>query len=206
MEKDKRKFILDERMQPDFITEQECDMLLKEYEESGKSELNVSLLSEHNLLIANADMKKTELHFFRKDKEKSMYKRVDHMIFEQQSNGKWKLHLIEMKGSVGERKWVEIKGKFRASYLLAQALAGMLELEISETVLYTTYERVEFHLSDTMPSARRGSLGRPFVRMQEEWNGGRFGLNFGRRIPLSHIPIQMKRNQNGILVGNLTEK
>lgn len=39
MEKDKRKFILDERMQPDFITEQECDMLLKEYEESGKSEL-----------------------------------------------------------------------------------------------------------------------------------------------------------------------
>lgn len=102
--------------------------------------------------------------------------------------------------------WVEIKGKFRASYLLAQALAGMLELEISETVLYTTYERVEFHLSDTMPSARRGSLGRPFVRMQEEWNGGRFGLNFGRRILLSHIPIQMKRNQNGILVGNLTEK
>lgn len=42
----------------------------------------------------------------------------------------WKLHLIEMKGSVGEEKWVEFKGKFRASYLVAQALAGMLELDI----------------------------------------------------------------------------
>jgi hypothetical protein len=42
-----------------------------------------------------------------------------------------------MKGSVGEEKWVEIKGKFRASYLVAQALAGMLELDIAEAAMYT---------------------------------------------------------------------
>jgi hypothetical protein len=45
--------------------------------------------------------------------------------------------LIEMKGSVGEEKWAEIKGKFRASYLVAQALAGMLELDIAEAAMYT---------------------------------------------------------------------
>ena len=45
--------------------------------------------------------------------------------------------MIEMKGSVGEEKWAEIKGKFRASYLVAQALAGMLELDIAEATMYT---------------------------------------------------------------------
>ena len=66
-----------------------------------------------------------------------MYKRVDHLIFERQNGNQWKLYLIEMKGSVGEEKWVEIKGKFRASYLVAQALAGMLELDIAEATMYT---------------------------------------------------------------------
>ncbi len=206
MKEDKRKFIIDELMKADFIEESGQKMLLKEYEESGESELNVYLISNKNLLIANVDQKKTELQFFQKEKEKSMYKRVDHMIFEQQRSDIWKLYLVEMKGSVGERKWIEIKGKFRASYLLAQAIAGMLEIQISETVMYTTFEKVAFKPSETMPSARRGPVGKSFIRMQDEWSGKRFGLNFGVRIPFQHIPIQMKRNKNGILIGDLSEK
>lgn len=206
MEQDKREFIIHTLMRPDFIVDAGRKLLLKEEEESGKSELHVHLLSDANLVIANVDQKYTKLFFFQKEKAKSMYKRVDHMIFERQKDGRWKLHLIEMKGSVGEPKWVEIKGKFRASYLLAQALAGMLELMISETVMYTTFERVKFAHSDTMPSARRSRLGEAPVCMQEEWNGRRFGLNFGMRIPFRHIPVPMKRNRDGILVGNLEER
>lgn len=205
MEKDKRRYILNDLMKSDFITDADCKILLKEYEESGESELEILLLSDENLLIANVDKKKTELSLFQEEKSKSMYKRVDHMIFECQKDNSWKLHLIEMKGSVGERKWMDIKGKFRASYLLAKAIAGMLELNITETVMYTTFERVEFKCPDTMPVSRRGFIGGPFVRMQEEWDGNRFGLNFGMRIPFLHIPIQMKRNENGVLVGSLSE-
>lgn len=74
-------------------------------------------------------------------------------------------------GSVGERKWIEMKGKFRASYLIAQAIAGMLELQISETVMYTTFEKVRFAAPDTMPSSRRTVTGKALIRMEEEWNG-----------------------------------
>lgn len=205
MEKNKRDFIISELMNPGFIEDKNQEMFLEETEESGRSELKVRLKSGDNLCIANVDKKKTELLFFQKGRTKSMYKRVDHIIFEQKPDHTWKLHLIEMKGSVGKEKWDEIKGKFRASYLIAHAIAGMLEMDISETVMYTTYEKVQFSVPDTMPASRRTGTGRAMIRMEDEWNGMRFGLNFGERISFLHIPIQMKRNEQGILSGNLEE-
>lgn len=199
----KREFVIKDLMVPGFMVQEGREVLLAETEESGKSELQVEFASEENLCIANVDKKKTDILFFQEGKAKSLYKRVDHMIFEKKEGNHWKLHLIEMKGSVGEEKWVEIKGKFRASYLVAQALAGMLELNISETVMYTTYERVEFVHSETMPTARHGRLGVPHVRMEDEWNGKRFALNFGERISFDHIPIKMERAEDGILTGQL---
>lgn len=197
----KREFVIKDLMAPEFMVCEGRKVLLTETEESGKSRLQVQLMSEENLCIANIDKKKTEFHFFQEGKAKFLYKRVDHMIFERKKENRWKLHLIEMKGSVGQEKWVEIKGKFRASYLVAQALAGMLELNISETVMYTTYERVEFGHSDTMPAARHGRSGIPQVRMGEEWEGDRFGLNFGERISFAHVPVKMERDREGILTG-----
>jgi hypothetical protein len=205
MKKDQREFIIKELMMPDFIENCSHKMLLEEREESGRSELNVRLLSGENLCIANADKKKTDIHFFQNEKIKSMYKRVDHIIFEHEDSGRWKLHLIEMKGSVGEGKWIEIKGKFRASYLLSKAVSGMLELDISETLMYTTFEKVQFHPPDTMPAARRTRPGKAMVKMEHEWNSKNFGLNFGERVLFKHIPIQMIRNKEGILTGNLIE-
>ena len=202
----KREFIIKDFMVQDFIVQEGREVLLAETDETGKSELCVQLASDDNLCIANLDKKKTDVLFFQAGQEKSLFKRADHMIFEKRQGNQWKLHLIEMKGSVGQEKWVEIKGKFRASYLVAQAIAGMLELDIAETVMYTTYERVEFEHSDTMPTARHGRLGIPQVRMEEEWEGKRFGLNFGERIPFDHIPIKMERNMNGVLTGKWKEQ
>ncbi|TGX98474.1 hypothetical protein E5357_08915 [Hominisplanchenecus murintestinalis] len=59
--------------------------------------MKVKLASEDNLCIANVDKKKTDFQFFQTIKMKSMYKRVDHMIFERQCEDKWKLHLIEFR-------------------------------------------------------------------------------------------------------------
>lgn len=156
---EKREFIIDQLMSPEFIVHETQDIILLETEETGKSELKVHLSSSDNLCIANVDKKKTELQFFQKEASKSMFKRVDHIIFGRQCADKWKLYLIEMKGSVGKKKWDEIKGKFRASYLLARAIAGMLELNIVETAMFTTYEKVQFLPPDTMPAARRGTVG-----------------------------------------------
>lgn len=197
----KREFIIKDLMVSDFIVHEGREILLIETEETGKSQLRVQLTSDDNLCIANVDKKKTDILFFQNGGVKSLFKRVDHMIFERQQGDRWKLHLIEMKGSIDAEKWGWIKGKLRASYLVAQAIAGMLEMDIAETAMYTTYERVEFSHSDTLPIAGHGRLGIPQVRMEEEWEGTRFGLNFGERIPFEHVPIKMERNKEGVLTG-----
>ncbi|MCI8929040.1 MAG: hypothetical protein HFI96_15390 [Lachnospiraceae bacterium] len=204
MENTKREFIIKELMAPDFIQIRGNEVDLEEYEETGRSKLKVCLPSKENLCIANVDGKKTDMLFFQNDRAKSMYKRVDHIIFEHLDSRRWRLHLIEMKSSVGEEKWIEIKGKFRASYLLAQAIAGMLELTVSDVVMYTAFEKVRFNPPDTMPVARRVRTGIPAVRMEQEWRGENFGLNFGERISFIHLPVQMERNREGTLEGNLT--
>lgn len=122
-----------------------------------------------------------------------MFKRVDHIIFEPIENAKWNVHLIEMKGHVGAKKWRDICGKFRASYLLSQAIAAMLDMDVEETIMYTTYEKISFELPDTEPTARRGNVGKPKVKMEDEWNGARFGLDFSERLSFKHIPIKMER-------------
>ena len=189
----KREFIINELMVKDFIECEQNIICLEETEDSGKSILEFRLESGDNLSIKNVDFKNTQMCFFQKNKIKSMFKRVDHIIFEHLADNDWKLHLIEMKSSVGNEKWIEVKGKFRASYLFAQGIAAMLEMHIVDTCMYTTYENVYFSLPNTMPTARRLRLGEKQVKPQDEWDGRDFGLNFGTRIKFMHKPIPMKR-------------
>lgn len=202
----RRNYMIKELMKEGFIVPKSSVIRLLEREDTGRSELTMHLVSEYNLCIENADKQKTEMQFFQTDSKKSLYKRVDHMIFSRQdkNENEWKLYLIEMKSSVGNRKWGEVKGKFRSSYLLGLAIAGMLEMNLSETVMCTTYEKVAFLPPDTMPSARRTPLGRALVSMEEEWYGRRFSLNFGERIYFKHIPVPMQK-MNGMLSGHFTE-
>ena len=74
MEKNKREFIINNLMMPGFIEKYTHEIWLEEYEDTGRSKLEVSLPSENNLCIANVDKKKTEMLFFQTDKLKSMYK------------------------------------------------------------------------------------------------------------------------------------
>lgn len=197
----KRKYIIDNLFVDNFIEFESRIIYLEEKEDSGKSLLEIQLNKDGNLSIKNVDMKNTHMYYFKSDKVFSMNKRVDHIIFEYVSENEWKLHLIEMKSSVGRKKWNEIKGKFRASYLLAQGIAAMLELNIVSTHMYTSYEKVQLEVSDTLPSERRMRIGEHYVKPEEEWAGDKFALNFGERLTFEHIPIQMTRKED-ILIGN----
>lgn len=174
---------------------------LEEAEDSGRSILTFVLKSDSNISIKNVDKKHTDMYFFQTGSAKSMFKRVDHIIFEYRPDEKWRVHLIEMKSKVGHSTWIDIRGKFRASYLLTQAIAAMLDMEIEEVLMYTTYENVDLTCEDTMPSSRRMPVGKEYIRPEDEWSGGKLGLNFGARYPFVHKPIQMRRNGENILVG-----
>lgn len=201
---EKRNYVIENLLMDKFIESESEVIQLEEKEESGKSLLEIHLKDKENLSIKNIDMKNTQMYYFRSDKNLSLYKRVDHIVFEHISDDDWKLHLIEMKSSVGRNKWTEIKGKFRASYLWAQGIAAMLDINIISTHMYTSYEKVQLAASDTMPTERRLLVGEHYVKMEEEWNGNKFTLNFGTKICFKHTPIEMVRNEANVLIGKYT--
>ena len=114
---------------------------------------------------------------------------------------KWDAHLIEMKTGIEKlEKWVEIKGQFRASYLAVKAIAAVIDYEIENFYFYTTYEHASFMSDKENTVTRKAHLGKEAVRPEDEWNGNKFGLNIGDKLPFTHTPVKMTRNGEGILV------
>ena len=178
---------------------------LKEEKDSGKSDLKLSINHE-NLCIYDFDNKK-KCGFLRTEKTYGMQKSVDHIIFENCSD-EWKLHLIEMKSSVGYKTWLEsIKPKVRTSYFTALAIAEFLGIDILITNVraYTTYEVEKFSLNETNPRAKVSHLGYAARDpKRDEWEKGKIFIHIGEEIMIPHTNIQMIKNpETGILEGSL---
>lgn len=122
------QFIIDELLKENFITVKEDDnvIILEENEEGGESRLKFKTKSSNTMTIENIDKKHTEMYFFKDTSKFSMYKRVDHIIMDNVDiqNNKWDIYLIEMKSNIADNTWMEVKGKFRASYLFIKAFEG----------------------------------------------------------------------------------
>lgn len=204
MNKEYIQFAKDKFLIEDLLEDGKGLHILEEKDKGGESRLTVCCENEA-LYLCNCDKKNTDVGFFQSGKENCMKKRVDHIIFENIKDNDWKVHLIEMKSSVtGEDKWREIKGKFRASYLLVKMLAAVLELHISESIMYTTYGRVTLDKCKTDPAVRKAPMGCSVSNPKDEWDGGEFALNINGRRKFLHNPIKMMRDADGILVGDVT--
>lgn len=178
---------------------------LREKEDSGKSDLNVTIENE-NLCIYDFDSKK-RCNFLRPDKKYGMQKSVDHILFEKRSND-WRLHLIEMKSGVGCKTWREsIKPKVRVSYFTALAIADFLGIRISDVIAYTTYEKERFGdiNNGTNPRTMMPLSGLPARNpVTDEWEKNQMFLNVGEEMRIPHKKIQMVKNSaTGVLEGSL---
>lgn len=168
---------------------------LKEERDSGKSNLNVTIKNP-NLCIYDFDNKK-KCNFLRTEGKLGMQKSVDHILFENDSDI-WRIHLIEMKSTVGYKTWLEsIKPKVRTSYLTALAIADFLGIQIQDVAAYTTYETEQFstfrNLED--PKAKVPPLGMVARNaLKDEWNKDCMYLNLGEEKKIKHKKIQMIRN------------
>lgn len=188
--------------------------LLEETELGGECRLYFKTLSAKSLAILNADGKKdhengrkrdlTQFNFLKSDAKLSLRKRVDHIVFEEREDASWIVHLLEMKSNIScAEKWAEIKGKFRASYLLVQALGAMLHMNLAEVRMYTSYEHVVLSYTPENIIFRKPRVGGVAADLSREWSGEKFVLQFGDdcRLPFLHTPIHVTRNEENILEG-----
>ena len=191
-----QNFIVD-----DFFDAVNIEYKLIENEDGGKSELNWICKNEISMCISNFDNKKTDFKFLKSNESLHLSTRVDHVVFELNQNQKWDVFLIEMKTTIGSRTWNKVKGKFLASYLVTKAIAAIIDFEIENFYFYTTYEKASWGHKEEDPAEKKPHSGQLVLRSEEEWSGGRFGLNIGdERLAFKHTPIQMIRTTADVLI------
>lgn len=195
------KYAIDNFIAEGYFVNNSAVYLLKETEDTGKSELNVKV-NGINICVENYDKKK-RCSFLREQKKFGMQKCIDHFLLLKQTD-QWELHMIEMKKSVGSETWISIKQKMRASYLNIKALAVFLGIYIDDfkVVTYTTYEKDCFNNAVDTPNPKMlvPPLGeRAIDYRKEEWDGGKMKLKLADEVILefTHIPIKMNLSSDG---------
>ena len=202
---DRTKYAINNFIMDQYFLDMQHNYHLKEEKESGKSDLDVTIKSD-NLCIYNFDDKK-KCNFLKTDKKHGMQKSVDHILFEQIDEG-WRLHLIEMKSSVGYSTWLEsIKPKVRTSYLTSLAIADFLGIKITDIIAYTTYDEEKFSAksNETNPRAFVPPLGKKARDpMKDEWEKDQLFLELGSELKIVHKRIKMNKDEKtGVLLGDL---
>lgn len=199
MYEERIQYAIDNFVLEDYFLKMNSDYILKETEDSGKSELKITVEGT-NICVENYDKKK-RCNFFRSSGIQGLHKCIDHFILRIKNN-KWELHMIEMKSSVGHATWRAIKQKVRASYLNIHALVKTLGLELddAEIYVYTTYENDCFCDASPDPKTLIPLLGKKAIdNKKDEWDAGKIGIKFAEsiRLEFSHSGIKMNRSKDG---------
>jgi len=189
---------------------------LLETAEEGKSRLFVHVGTTENICIKNYDDPKKfpKWGILNNSKKLHLSKCVDHFIFKRNQLGFWKLHIFEMKTSIGFETWNNIKYKLRASYLSIKAVAVYLGITIRDENIttYTTYENDEKMAISKMndPKVTLPRVGGKAIDVKkDEWDAGFINIplivsesnpyDFYTTIRLQHKKILMNRAEDDFL-------
>lgn len=204
---DRVQYALDNFIEEGYFESMQSSYLLEEYAKDGRSKLNVHI-SGDNLCLRDFDSKR-RCAFVNTDKEYGFGRSSDHVIFQNSREG-WVMHLIEMKTSVGNGTWQDIKLKTRSSYLHCMALAEFLGIKFVDIKVYTTYEYLKF---GDIKNTKNIAIHKPLIGLRlpnykkEEWDSKRIMIRLGNNDEnikiFAHEGIEMKRNNNNFLEGDL---
>lgn len=198
------RYGIDNFLQENYFLPENHSYCLEEKSESGRSELQVKVRGD-NLCIEDYDHK-GKCNFFRNSSEFKLKRSVDHIVL-QKKEGKWVVHLIEMKSKIDNKKWREIKQKIRASYFNICALERVLGIHIEEVKTYTTYENVDFWEIKRTPDLKGFAIPlgkRALSEPENEWNKSVINVDVGEMVMFEHNGIQMNRTTDSKkLIGEL---
>lgn len=197
-------FGIDNFIEKDYFLPMENYYELKETIKQGESLLKLTVEGD-NICVERFDDKK-RCGFLRNEKKLGMQKCIDHFVLKR-SDDFWDLYMIEMKTSVGDKTWKEIKAKMRSSLLNIKALSEFLGITIEKTYAYTTYEKEAFTKPEdtSNPKALVTPIGEKAINFKrDEWDKNIIKIKIDEYIIFPHKSIKMDRDSKGVLQGTLT--
>lgn len=128
---------------------------------------------------------------------------ADKFLFEQDSDGKWILHIMEFKKIIKIETLKKYKIQFVMGIYNARAIAGFLNIPIKEIYIYSAYrdDRIESMQDESLISMRQANLNPKDVKVINDWKKGRCCLKLDlEEKTYEHRKIQLDQAGNGTCV------
>ena len=194
----------------EFFLDKSNKYILKEKSKQGESILIVNVEND-NICVEEYDNDNVrgKCNFLKQDRHQGLKKCIDHFLLSKNGEN-WALHMIEMKTSVGNGTWHDIKHKNRASYFNIMSLCLVLGIKVDKIYSYTTYETEKFQpINQTSDiKAHVPMLGKKLIDFKkDEWDKGKITIeldDMNLEMIFPHRAIKMIRNSKGELEGELT--
>lgn len=129
---------------------------------------------------------------------------ADGIVFAQRPDGRWEAHIVECKATVSDNAWGKARQQFRGTRVFADAVAGVVGVELSAAVVYTAYRTSKIDAASSPdPIIAAIPVGSPATRTTPERHAGRVEWasadiaveGFGR---LPHHKVQLEVGDTGV--------
>lgn len=168
------QYALNNFLRPEYFDSQKERYELLETEKQGKARIILNVGTIDNICVKNYD-KMPDWEILRKERKFHMRKGIDHFILIKKSDF-WELHMIEVKKTVSNEVWRNIKCQISASYLTIKSLLTFLGISVNDenVFIYTAYGEEKMVIGD---SATEGVTTKTFKTGEklknskiEEWD------------------------------------
>jgi len=164
---------------------------LTETAENGKALLR--LISKNNLFAISLSGNNRIVVFHHK-------KVADWIVVEFLNDNKINLHIIELKRTIKETKWQEIKEQFLGAYEHSYLLKGVFDSKINNILLYTAFVYDKLNtLNTSNPVTLKATNGNNNKTSALDWNKDTIKI---KEQKFRHIKIKLNLDSsNGIGIG-----
>lgn len=166
------------------------EFLLSETRKMGKARLTVKVSGEA-ILFSCLDEDGGSSRFLKNKKV------ADHLIVEY-DEGRWKIHIFEMKRSVGGESWKEMKKQFFGGLIRAYEFCGILgiDFDLDSVFLYSAFYRDRFQEKDSLIDARIRIREREKANVSE-WLEEKERVAISEGFVVRHRKIKLELNETG---------
>lgn len=175
-----------ELLEGDLVLCSDKNFHLREKRKEGEADLVLSL---KNPCILFQKLEEKKLDYFKNKKC------ADFILYEQKQEI-WRIHIFELKRSIGEKAWEIMKMQFCGAMQNALAIAGFLNIpvDMDHITVYSAYRNDK--INDTANPARLRLQMHQRIQPQEhsdhlDWNNQRVKLDFLGKETFLHCKIQL---------------
>lgn len=176
-------------LENNLVLTSDSQLHLQEKSEQGIADLTLHL---QNPCILFKDLEHKKLEYFQNKKC------ADYVLYEQKA-GNWMVHIFELKRTVGEKHWLNMKEQFKGAMQNALAIAGFLGIEVDMDNIYVYSAYRNDKLKDySNPAKLRFQMHQPkcsgMSKECEDWNEKEVVLDFLDKEKFVHhkIPLDIE--------------